>query len=366
MDGLAWAGCVTVVVAESGAGKTFLLLGVAAAVADGTPWHGRATQRGSVAYVSFEGDALGLRLQALRDAGYSLRDVHVRRAFDPLSPRIGRDGVESASPGEESLAKAIAALSAKIAAEDRPPIGLLIIDTVRASLAGSEDKSDDVAAYLRAVRRLLAQVPTAAAILAHHSGWMDGKDSRRRERGSSTFRGNVDCTLYLEVDKDDPANDLENHCSYLTLSALKVRDGPRPAPLRLVRRQVKVLSTDAADVATSCLIELDDPRKQEERVTKAQARRTTAAEAEQREFDHKVLCIIHEHKPTSIEKIRALSGGDRNKIIATTQRLFEKKLIDRSAQRQPYTLTAGGRKEIGVSVNRRKARSTKTNAKGAE
>ena len=154
VEGVAWAGCCSVFVSESGAGKTFVLLDLSAAVSAGQTWHGRAVRRGSVAYVSFEGDALGLRLSALHDAGFSLENVHVVRATDPLSPRVGRDGVEGVSFGEVAVSEALAELTARLEAENRPAIALVIIDTIRASLSGPEESSEHVSAYLRAVRRL--------------------------------------------------------------------------------------------------------------------------------------------------------------------------------------------------------------------
>src|SRR5262249_41634395 len=154
-----------------------------AAVADGVSWHGRAVQRGSVAYCAFEGDALGVRFRALRDAaGRRLENLYVVRATDPLSPLMTREG-EQRSIGELALAEALTALGAMLAEAQRPPIVLLIFDTVRASMTGSEDSSEHTAAYLRAVRRILATCPGAAAILAHHAGWQDGDQSRKRERG---------------------------------------------------------------------------------------------------------------------------------------------------------------------------------------
>jgi hypothetical protein len=95
------------------------------------------------------------------------------------------------------------------------------VDTVRASLSGSEDSSEHVSAYLRAVGRVLATVPGAAALLVHHAGWQDGEGKRPRERGSSAWRGNVDGTLYIEAGKYDQ----EHHERRLILRTLKVRDG---------------------------------------------------------------------------------------------------------------------------------------------
>ena len=112
---------MTVLVSESGAGKTFVLLDLAAAVSDRQAWHGRAVRPGSVAYVSFEGDALGLRLRALREAGAPLAELHLLQAREPLSPRVERDGLERPSPGEPAVAGALAELAARLATTGRPP-----------------------------------------------------------------------------------------------------------------------------------------------------------------------------------------------------------------------------------------------------
>ena len=242
-------------VSESGAGKTFMLLDLAAAVSSGVAWHGRDAQQGSVAYLSYEGDALGVRLQAIRDVtGHRLDHVYGTRAQDPLSPRIDRDG-EVPSLGELAATAALQALSVTLRATGRPPVSLRTIDTVRASLTGSEDSSEHVSAYLRVVRRMLTSVPGAAAILAHHAGWQDGDTQRKRERGSSAWRGNCDATFYLEVG----ASRSESGETELTLRTLKVRDDERPAPLRLVRRVVEVPGqmNRRGDPITSCVIERD-------------------------------------------------------------------------------------------------------------
>ena len=77
-------------------------------------------------------------------------------------------------------------------------------------------------------------VPGAAALLVHHAGWQDGDTPRKRERGSSTWRGNVDASLYLEAG----TYNRETGTCPLTLKWLKVRDGgiPRADALRIRRR----------------------------------------------------------------------------------------------------------------------------------
>jgi hypothetical protein len=295
---MVWHGCVTVLVSESGVGKTFVLLDVAAAVSDRQHWHGRAVRPGSVAYLSFEGDALGLRLRALRDAGATLTDLHLLHAREPLSPRVDHDGTEHPSAGEIRLVDALTALTAGLASASAPLLGLVILDTVRASLVGSEDHSKDVAAYLRAVRRLLAPHPTAGVILAHHAGWQDGDTQRKRERGSSAFRGNADATFYLELTDEN----LELGVAALTLTALKVRDEARPDPLRLLRTTVTLQTVDAdGRPHRTCRIELDSRSRQE--VADEQARATKQAEAD---LDQRAYDLITKGEITSVGMLRVL------------------------------------------------------------
>jgi hypothetical protein len=108
-------------VSESGTGKTFVMLDMGGAVSDGVRWHGRDVQHGSVLYVGFEGDAMGLRVRAVRDiAGRRCEDFYLIRASDPLSPRVDRDG-ETRSFGEIALTAAIDTLVAELASNKRPP-----------------------------------------------------------------------------------------------------------------------------------------------------------------------------------------------------------------------------------------------------
>src|SRR5262249_42817707 len=91
IEGIAWAGRVSVLASESGAGKTFVLLDQAAHVSAGLTYHGRAVTQGPVVYLAYEADDLGRRLRALHDVGgHRLDHVHVVYASDPLSPVLTR------------------------------------------------------------------------------------------------------------------------------------------------------------------------------------------------------------------------------------------------------------------------------------
>jgi AAA domain len=337
VGGIAWAGRVGVLVAESGAGKTFVALSLAGAVSDGTPWFGRPVRQGSVAYLSFEGDALGLRLRALRDVvGCRLDHLYLVRASDPLSPRIDFDRAEHPSAGEEAAAEALDALRADLDDRALPSLGLVIVDTVRASMIGSEDSSDPVSAYLRAVRRLLTHAPGAGGLLIHHAGWQDGDNARKRERGSSAWRGNCDATLYLEVGDEMPHGGAR-----LVLQTLKVRDGERLAPLHMLRRRVDVgeVGRDGLPV-TTCVIERD-PRSREDRETEERE----AAEAARRVVDLQVLQSIagRPDTATSIENIRAVAGLRRQAVADAVTRCIGHAWLVPGKRGEPYHLTDEGR-----------------------
>jgi hypothetical protein len=338
VQGLVWAGAVTLAVAEAGAGKTFVALAVGAAICEGRPWCGRRIRQGSVVYLSYEGDALNLRLRALRDvAGRRLDDFWVVQARDPLSPQIDSGRIESPSPGERHVGALLDELRDRFAAEGRPPVRLLVVDTVRCSLSGSEDQSDSVAGYLRAVRRIMTHAPDAGALLLHHAGWPDAETRRQRERGSSAWRGNVDATIYVEVGDALPSGGAR-----LVLSSLKVRDAERPAPLHLLRSRVDLAIPGPDGLPlTSCVIE-HDPRSAKDRQADAQA----ATDAEARSVDLQVLKTIAIARPdlsTSLRQIRALVGL-RSQVVedAVTRLVGAGWLTPPARQREPYVVTRPG------------------------
>jgi hypothetical protein len=338
IEGIAWADCLSVLVSESGIGKTFVLLDAAAAVSDGVPWHGRAVRQGSVLYLSYEGDAIGVRLRALRDvAGRRLEHVYVVRGSDPLSPRLTREG-EERSIGETAATATLEALVTELQTTGRPPIALSVIDTVRASLSGSEDSSEHVAAYLRAVRRLMRRTPGAGVVLAHHAGWQDGDTQRKRERGSSAWRGNSDAVMYLE----GGAYEAERGEASLTLRALKVRDDERLPPLHLIRRRVELLEAVSSDLrrgpVTSCVISRDVRTRADREAEQAQV-----AETVNRELDLAVLGAMRRYpSATSIARLRPYVGQRTELVSAAVGRILRANLAVEGKRGEPYTLTEAG------------------------
>lgn len=335
IEGILTAGGITILAAEAGGSKTFVATDLGARIGDKREreWHGRMTKWGSVAYVRYEADAMGPRLQALKGKGADLSNLYFLNASEPLSPRGSRDGIELPSPGEEFLIDRLRHLSADLAARGRPPIVVVVLDTLRASMVGSEDQSENVSAYLRAVRRVLACVPGAGAIVLHHLGWQDGDAKRKRERGSSALRGNVDNTLLLEVTDDhDPAE------VRLMLTVLKARDADRGAPIRLIRRRVEIEGHDSrGNRLTSCVI-VADPRTRRDDEREQQA----AREIEDRALDLKVLATMKAHPVTSLGSLRGYVGKAQGLVNESVARVLSASMATKGKRTEPYTLTDRG------------------------
>jgi hypothetical protein len=334
IEGLAWAQLVTMLVSESAVGKTFVMLDAAAAVSAGLSWHGRTTQEGTVAYCSWEGDAIGLRMRAMRvHCGHKFDHVCVIRMSEPISP-MNRDG-EAVSSGERLLLGELDMLQQDIITEHRPPLRLIVIDTVRASMTGKEDGSDATSAYVRVARRTVSAAPHAACVLIHHAGWQDGDAPKKRERGSSAWRGNVDATMYLE------AGDYDEHTGTvpITLSALKVRDAERPADLRLIRRRVSLNEMDPrGQPVTSCVIDRDHRSREMMRAEKAAEIAKASAT-----LDTVVLRAIRDHPAATSNNLLQPFVGQRAAVVRdAVARLLGNGLLIKGIRNHPFTITTAG------------------------
>lgn len=306
-----YPGCLTVEVGAANAGKTFDALRLSTAI----------NPHGSIAYISFEGDAFAKRLRAIKEHGGSqMENFYLLRASQPLSPSV-RDGVEIPSDGELKITSALVELSHALKAQGKPPIMLIVFDTVRASLTGNEDDSGDIAALFRAYRRTLAVATGAGGLALHHTGWSRDKP---RERGSSAFRGGVEATFLLERRGDsqdaDPSTDVR-----LVLRSLKVRDDAPSKPLYLVRRQVR-LSTGE----TSC-ITVEAMRKPEPK-----------EDCSHTNTDTGVLRAIANGAFTTKEQVRDEVRLGMNEVRDAIRRLLEDRLIEKAGNGKPFRPTASG------------------------
>jgi len=175
---------LAVIFGESGSGKTFFALDLAAAVARGVPWRGHRTNQGNVVYIAAE-DArgVGLRAQAY------LRAQGISPATVPL-------GVLAESPNFTDKADVAAVL---VAVKAFGETALIIVDTWAQVTPGANENSGEDMGRAMAYCRSLHQATGALILLIHHSG----KDASKGARGWSGLRAAADCEIEITRMEDD-------------------------------------------------------------------------------------------------------------------------------------------------------------------
>jgi hypothetical protein len=173
-------GAIALLVAPSGAGKSFIALDMAARIALGIQWGSAKIEAGPVIYVAAEGmGGMRQRMQGLvrqhsllpgaqlylernRPKLHEISEVaawiaHVRKSLDGIKPR------------------------------------LIIIDTLSKCLAGGDENSaKDMGVVMEALGRIRDEFDTSVLLL-HHVG----KDSGRGARGHSILHAGVDARLII-------------------------------------------------------------------------------------------------------------------------------------------------------------------------
>lgn len=245
IEGIIHKGELAVLYGPSGVGKTFASLGMTYSVASGTPWHGRKVQQAAVVYIAGEGALGGIRdrtrawlispdepptEEGAKDERPTDEQERLSAALDE-NFFVHRGPVQLFAEAQEtSDADAlIAAMSAL-----PKPVGLLVIDTMSACVAGAnENSARDVGLFLCICDRIRFETG-AAVLLIHHTG-----KAKKLERGSSALRGRCDVMLPLLASGKDMVLQLNDE------EAAKARDrGHSPA---IVFRKHHVNSVDPTD-----------------------------------------------------------------------------------------------------------------------
>jgi hypothetical protein len=167
VDGLIPRGSVNLISAESGTGKTWLAYAIAGAVANGTPFIGRAVHRTRVLYLDGE-NPLAVVKRNLADLGIAeTPDLQVWAGWNVETP-----------PGPDDPR------IISFARESKP---LLIWDSLVEFAGCDEQSANEVRAFMRKFRHLTNQ--GATVIVLHHTGKSSGS---KQYRGSSDIKASVD------------------------------------------------------------------------------------------------------------------------------------------------------------------------------
>jgi hypothetical protein len=190
---------ITMFTAESGAGKSMLLLALAAAVAQGVPFAGLRTSARPAVYLDRE---MPLALVQKR-----LHDMGIERLYPQLRILGGREEDEAPGPGSRELL-----------ALARNEHSLFIFDPLIAFANCDENDAKQVRAHMRTYRPLCEA--GGSVILSHNKS----EKSESPYRGSSDHKGAIDAGWIVTRENESVTDDLKR----LTLTALKTRTGAAP------------------------------------------------------------------------------------------------------------------------------------------
>jgi putative DNA primase/helicase len=211
----------------SGSGKTFLVLDLCLALAEGLPWFGHRTRTTFVTYAALEGEA-GIRQRV------KAWEVHRGRSMPDTMTFLLQPFQLTQPEDVKDLADTMVAAGG--------PGGVLVLDTLnRAAPTSDENSSKDMGELLQAAKRFQATTG-GLVVLVHHSG----KDATKGLRGHSSLFAALDAVIEVTRDGDRRR-----------WSVAKSKDG-EDGDGRVFRLTVVDLDRDdVGDLVTSCVVTSD-------------------------------------------------------------------------------------------------------------
>lgn len=223
---------LVVMFGESGAGKSFVALDMALAIAKGQPWNGLRSKQGRVVYICAEGaGSFGKRLVAYKNGQVSELPLQIIANAPNLLQKD--DALE---------------ISKSIGVAD-----VIVVDTFAQTTPGSnENSAEDVGKALANVNGIAAATG-ATIILVHHAG----KDLTRGARGWSGLKAAADAEIEITRDEESRA---------IRVSKQKDGDDGQIWDFDLV----SVFTGDDTDGDTtdSCIISVSEPKPREIKIAR--------------------------------------------------------------------------------------------------
>ena len=217
-----------------GSGKSFVVLNLAAAIAQGLPWRGHKTDKGRVIIIAAEGRS-----------GYGKRILALAHQFgvDPGDLDIGLILVAPDLLKQDDISELVASVKAAGGA------ALIGIDTLAQTTPGANENSgEDMGLAIKHCQTLCAATG-ATVLLVHHSG----KDVSRGARGWSGLKGAADTEI--EISRDEDTNERG-------IRITKQKDGEDGAMFGFRLDTVLVgMDLDGDDVTSCVVLEADPPER---------------------------------------------------------------------------------------------------------
>jgi len=210
----------------SGAGKSFVALDQALAIARGVDWRGCRVTQGRVLYVAAEGGAnVAKRIQAYCDYhGINREDL-------PLDVIIAAPNLLEQEDVTE-LTKSLAAFG---------PYDLVIIDTLAQVTPGANENAGEDMGPVLANIKAIQNATGATVVVVHHAG----KDLSRGSRGWSGLKAAAEAQLEVVRDEDSG----QRH-----MRVEKMKDGEDGAKYGFKLEIVQIGVDEDGDAVTSCVV----------------------------------------------------------------------------------------------------------------
>ena len=183
IEGVLRQGHKMLLAGPSKAGKSFALIELCVAIAEGREWLGRGCAQGRVLYVNLELDPAS--------AMHRFRDVYAALGWEPRhASNIDVWNLRGRSVPMDRLAPPLI----RRALRTRPIA--VVIDPIYKVITGDENSADQMAAFCNQFDRVAQQVGCAVIYCHHHSkGFQGQKRSMDRASGSGVFARDPDALL---------------------------------------------------------------------------------------------------------------------------------------------------------------------------
>ncbi|MGI9159837.1 MAG: AAA family ATPase [Saprospiraceae bacterium] len=231
----------SVLYGDSGAGKSFLALDLAWALAAGRDWQGRRVNKTAVLYVCEEG-LEGFKARVLA-AQQKLGDVGDWFAMLAVSVTLARETgkADLGAQGAATIVRAVAELRKATGAENV----LLVLDTLARVAAGNDENSvEDMMHLVNRVTKEIQSRAGCSALVVHHT------NKAGAIRGSSALYAASDLVMRAEYDKGKGTR---------SLIAEKVKDGREGKLCDYVLDEVPLGEMEDGEPFGSCVVKIVPP-----------------------------------------------------------------------------------------------------------
>src|SRR5262245_17378908 len=225
---------VTVVWGPPKCGKSFTIFDMVIHVALGWEYRGRRVKQCPVVYCAFEGQTgIEARVEAFRQKNLDCQDIELPPFYlQPVTLNLVRDHPALITATQDAMPANVP--------------GIVVLDTLNRSFAGSESSDEDMTAYIQAADAI-REAFDCAVIIIHHCG-VDGT----RPRGHTSLTGAVEAQLSV---KRDTGGTIIMEVEYMKDGAQGDRIASRLEPVTVGTDE------DGEDITSCIVVPVDVPTK---------------------------------------------------------------------------------------------------------